>query len=255
MLVSGLATCELVLVQCGYCNPTARNRLLDTVPHYRDSPGSDESGPVYGQFATAAKKSLGRSAGHGTLGASRILGSKGFPQKMTLFKHLEEDYPISITLPDQIPTNIHQERWTCPRARAGRDVSVSFVKPNLRVSIHAPARGATEPFAEALPFQLFQSTRPRGARLAQCDPGGLGRCFNPRARAGRDRRLDGRVLYARSFNPRARAGRDLSLAQTQLGFRSFNPRARAGRDLPFHAILYYTQVSIHAPARGATVSL
>ena len=36
------------------------------------------------------------------------------------------------------------------------------------------------------------------------------------------------------------------------GFASFNPRARAGRDLIVTAIDQVSDVSIHAPARGAT---
>jgi len=38
-------------------------------------------------------------------------------------------------------------------------------KVYLDVSIHAPARGATEPYLTAPIFDKFQSTRPRGARL------------------------------------------------------------------------------------------
>jgi hypothetical protein len=53
-----------------------------------------------------------------------------------------------------------------PRARAGRDYSCSarFVFVN-KVSIHAPARGATTTGgAAATDATQFQSTRPRGAR-------------------------------------------------------------------------------------------
>ena len=56
------------------------------------------------------------------------------------------------------------------------------------VSIHAPARGATDPRRRRPGCcVLFQSTRPRGARR-RSDFGldcGL-TCFNPRAREGRD---------------------------------------------------------------------
>ena len=83
------------------------------------------------------------------------------------------------------------------------------ISVTTRVSIHAPARGATystlmrfrrcrfNPRARAgrdmmrhlLFMCMFQSTRPRGARLpheASCDPEPS---FNPRARAGRDTHL------------------------------------------------------------------
>ena len=53
-----------------------------------------------------------------------------------------------------------------PRAHAGRDLSNKIILLFLHiVSIHAPTRGATYPIFEELERQLFQSTRPRGARL------------------------------------------------------------------------------------------
>ena len=81
----------------------------------------------------------------------------------------------------------------------------------MKVSIHAPARGAT----------MFD-----GHRKFPC-------CFNPRARAGRDQ--VGTVTIP-----------------NKLGF---NPRARAGRDVSFAEYLTKLVVSIHAPARGATLRL
>ena len=120
------------------------------------------------------------------------------------------------------------------------------------VSIHAPARGATEHVVHAAhqgfrfnpraragrdsavtasaPPDQFQSTRPRGARhqASQYD------------RAGS------------RFNPRARAGRDASPARIWARHSSFNPRARAGRDFRQPTLPRSTPVSIHAPARGAT---
>ena len=142
---------------------------------------------------------------------------------------------------------------TRPRgARHDRDChDVSMVT----VSIHAPARGAT-------------SSR----QVEQISP----IRFNPRARAGRDREsalvsaasdtfqstrprgarppVDvGRVVISVCFNPRARAGRDAKFAdQLSIITDSFNPRARAGRDFHLRCALGYDDVSIHAPARGAT---
>ncbi len=55
-----------------------------------------------------------------------------------------------------------------PRARAGRDLSLSFI---------------------CAIFARFQSTRPRGARHHSCMICDSTDCFNPRARAGRDHRL------------------------------------------------------------------
>ena len=146
------------------------------------------------------------------------------------------------------------------------------------VSIHAPARGATR-FRLSSPYLLaqFQSTRPRGARhvpfrLASY----ISPCFNPRARAGRDptkhigstlsnlvsihapargatRAITSMTAKSWCFNPRARAGRDKIPAILTGGARCFNPRARAGRDTGRRSRARVPcDVSIHAPARGAT---
>ena len=159
-----------------------------------------------------------------------------------------------------------------PRARAGRDRRTPTMVDRSVVSIHAPARGATvDPTRTdhvAIEFQStrprgarpilpvpaegirFQSTRPRGARHAHVYRGRFSERFNPRARAGRDRRDTPCGHCHPSFNPRARAGRDLSSASA-MAARSFNPRARAGRDA-FVGERGRHAVSIHAPARGAT---
>ena len=100
--------------------------------------------------------------------------------------------------------------------------------------------------------------------------------FNPRAREGRD---DSSIRYSRRetrFNPRAREGRDLPVSSRSSLTGGFNPRAREGRDtinqlreafqiqfqstrprgarlLPPYLIVVDRIVSIHAPARGATL--
>ena len=72
-----------------------------------------------------------------------------------------------------------------PRAHAGRDGQGGRSSDGGRVSIHAPTRGATTVWL-LLPPHLFQSTRPRGARLPLwCQCIGFDG-FNPRAHAGRD---------------------------------------------------------------------
>ena len=56
------------------------------------------------------------------------------------------------------------------------------------------------------------------------------------------------------FNSRAREGRDATPPPDFLWFRCFNSRAREGRDAPSASSPACARVSIHAPARGATVS-
>ena len=48
--------------------------------------------------------------------------------------------------------------------RAGRDSLLGMGRMSVRVSIHAPARGATRKTFDEAQADLFQSTRPRGAR-------------------------------------------------------------------------------------------
>ena len=97
------------------------------------------------------------------------------------------------------------------------------------VSIHAPARGATDCMSPRRNDIQFQSTRPHGARpvihFANCPYS----CFNPRARTGRDNKTIYRI--------------------NQLEFQSTRPHgARQGDNI--RRKIY--GVSIHAPARGAT---
>ncbi len=113
------------------------------------------------------------------------------------------------------------------------------------VSIHAPAWGATWNVMSRDGFNhAFQSTPPRGGRPQPSSP------CPPRSRPS-----------YRSFNPRPRVGGDvhaLTLAQVTGGPRVFNPRPRVGgdpvccTDSPQRGPMDPSHVSIHAPAWGAT---
>ena len=100
------------------------------------------------------------------------------------------------------------------------------------VSIHAPAGGATSGAEPELLFHpLFQSTRPRGARPTPCNNAIIDYLFqSTRPRGARLRTWERNNQQVNCFNPRARGGRD---------------NADRASD-PTH------QVSIHAPAGGAT---
>ena len=91
----------------------------------------------------------------------------------------------------------------------GATLVVPKVKPLFLISIHAPARGATETSSSrSAGSSIFQSTPPRGGRLRSPCRGKRRRYFNPRPREGGD---------------------CLVLADRMVG-----------------------SISIHAPARGAT---
>ena len=98
--------------------------------------------------------------------------------------------------------------------------------------------------------------------------------FNPRARVGRDLMACARSRLTNYFNPRARVGRDTFHSLDVLAERefqstrprgarpckvpgekallNFNPRARVGRDGKSVKDTRERQISIHAPAWGAT---
>ena len=79
--------------------------------------------------------------------------------------------------------------------------------------------------------QKFQSTLPRGERLAG-DTKDVTTYddFNPRSREGSDcSRMDCR-RYRGYFNPRSREGSDFDLKNLIIHFLNFNPRSREGSD-------------------------
>ena len=62
-----------------------------------------------------------------------------------------------------------------------------------------------------------------------------------------------RFAVASCFNSRAREGRDKETPANETNEDSFNSRAREGRDeSPLDRLDADPEVSIHAPARGAT---
>ena len=95
------------------------------------------------------------------------------------------------------------------RPRGARPLSLPSPHAATDVSIHAPARGATNRgLVWRCGFHVFQSTRPRGAR--QC-PGFVGiECaqVSIHAPARGATSSAGCRARGRRFNPRARAGRD-----------------------------------------------
>ena len=119
-----------------------------------------------------------------------------------------------------------------PRARTGRDGNEGQWDVLHAVSIHAPARGATQD-----PLQV-QKVMLR---------------FNPRARTGRDRAAAAGIseLPMVSIHAPAR-GATAPIAPISAKAACFNPRARTGRDQFRPLEIGLEIVSIHAPARGAT---
>ena len=152
-----------------------------------------------------------------------------------------------------IRASLRRPRTSCfnPRARVGRDHVVQVGFELFRVSIHAPAWGATPGRSpQTLKDGMFQSTRPRGARRSLwswyrrhahvsihapawgATPAG-GRpsespaCFNPRARVGRDSAWRKRTSHVCGFqSTRPRGARPVSSRRmpTVFMFQSTRPR-------------------------------
>ena len=150
----------------------------------------------------------------------------------------------------------------------------------MEVSIHAPARGATSSVTGCLlPNLGFQSTPPHGER--PCAGMSLSACtrFQSTPPHGERPQISlHRFSESWSFNPRPRTGSDCKCWKLVRNYLSFNPRPRTGSDLlleeienlavefqstPPHGERHWQlcirccprQVSIHAPARGATSNL
>ncbi len=115
------------------------------------------------------------------------------------------------------------------RAREGRDVKRLAIKSWPRVSIHAPARGATaNPNRRRGPVG-FQFTRPRGARPRFNVLHSVSECFNSRAREGRDWQtlsISGTLMFQFTRPRGARHPNEVRGTRRP----GFNSRAREGRD-------------------------
>ena len=100
---------------------------------------------------------------------------------------------------------------------------------------------------------LFQSTRPRGARQHSVSRKSLQNSFNPRAHAGRDKtdKPPHAVNHVSIHAPTRGATAVATSRQVLSTFQSTRPRgARQFKDF-IGGQLYL--VSIHAPTRGATI--
>ncbi len=123
-------------------------------------------------------------------------------------------------------------RFQSTLPRGERPAEASNISDTLKISIHAPAWGAT--CGDCINFILKVY-------------------FNPRSRVGSDIH---KVTYHKrkqDFNPRSRVGSDAKLVSvrfTALAFQSTLPRGERLAAIVLISSLKY--ISIHAPAWGAT---
>ena len=143
-------------------------------------------------------------------------------------------------------TPLHEGRQKPPEA-----------EQDYYVSIHAPARGATwNIITNVVRVEGFQSTPPHEGRPAAGGPARLDGHVSIHAPArGATQRSQAAGNSGRRFNPRPRTRGDTAISSRWRfwsAFQSTPPHeGRQAHVLRFHPVRI---VSIHAPARGATVN-
>ena len=147
----------------------------------------------------------------------------------------------------------------------------------VEISIHAPAKGATQKqYAELFSFAISIHAPAKGATLARRPDAAVLSDFNPRSREGSDVQHLRRLLSCSEFQstlPRRerRHTHVSSVSNITISIHApakgatyrtynvihysqhFNPRSREGSDLCGDILGLLVGISIHAPAKGATV--
>ena len=123
-----------------------------------------------------------------------------------------------------------------------------------RISIRAPARGATaDKLTPKLNYVVFQSALPRGERRYPRSMKGGSVIFQSTLPRGERRPPAMALTKSLNFNPRSREGSDYLVTKNLDLPENFNPRSREGSDYKTGDTSgLLNGISIHAPARGAT---
>ena len=124
------------------------------------------------------------------------------------------------------------EKFQSTLPREERHYPAALHHPSGSISIHAPARGATNLLCHSSGSALFQSTLPREERRYRI-------------------RNKAHSLLFQSTLPREERRTDYKITDTS---KYFNPRSRERSDEQITKLQIRQSISIHAPARGATVT-
>ena len=200
------------------------------------------------------------------------------------YQKLWNCWDISIHAPARGATNRHQCRqfpsiYFNPRSRTGSDVGQGWhvlpptkfqstlphgERPNSLIrssylgliSIHAPARGATESERNQADFRDISIHAPaRGATLCSLAPLYPIWEFQSTLPHGERRYINSSVAQSEIISIHAPArGATRATRRNHRKVRNFNPRSRTGSDAGCKANRLLCKISIHAPARGATKS-
>ena len=121
------------------------------------------------------------------------------------------------------------------------------------ISIHAPARGATMFSAPMISFFMISIHAPaRGATTIPKIQLLTERHFNPRSREGSDYYSENPASDGTTFQSTLPRGERRNSNPVITSRHNFNPRSREGSDNVCSFLYILHNISIHAPARGAT---
>ena len=114
----------------------------------------------------------------------------------------------------------------------GSDAAVNLMDDDIRISIHAPAWGATKAIIYGLPEPANFNPRSRmGSDPAVSDRSMQLPYFNPRSRMGSDFTREQRILIVFRISIHAPAwGATYALLFSSSETQDFNPRSRMGSD-------------------------
>ena len=139
------------------------------------------------------------------------------------------------------------------RSREGSDNTWAEVQQVLQVSIHAPARGATgDGHLWHQEGDVSIHAPARGATLPPLWPPAVRQVSIHAPARGATKARSLHLHPARRFNSRSREGSDRGFSTSRTSTFCFNSRSREGSDARRSSSLARSNVSIHAPARGAT---
>ena len=131
-------------------------------------------------------------------------------------------------------------------------VTLYDLSDNPDISIHAPAWGATGDAEDALQRVVFQSTLPHGERLsanvAAVAVAGFQSTLPHGERPSQPTPSPGSIVFQSTLPHGERPERRRWIHATA----NFNPRSRMGSDCRAKQLPEYEDISIHAPAWGAT---
>ncbi len=156
-----------------------------------------------------------------------------------------------------VPSGTARTEYFNPRSREGSDIRLLYWLTLLqRISIHAPAKGATRTLPSSSLTRIFQSTLPRRERLTDGFPAVQNGCIFQSTLPRRERPNAAEFLSRMPISihvPAKGATASVLFDYYHYQFQSTFPR----RERPAHTLAGFggAAISIHVPAKGATDGL